>query len=108
MPRRLAGAARPNRAELEELLGDLDRVGRRPFAEVVADTPKQQAVRSAEILADPADEDLVAVRGGGGKRIRLRGGVVDHDQTGAFAQTARAASGVIGLSVSTKIDSLWL
>ena len=99
---------RPHRVELQQLLGDLHGVGRRALAEVVADAPEEQGVGAVEVLANPADEDLVAVRGGGGQGIGAFAGSSTTTRPGAFAQTARAASGVIGRSVSIRIDSLWL
>ena len=46
----------------DEQFGDLHRVRRRAFAEVVADAPERQAVVAREVFADAADEDgVVAV-----------------------------------------------
>ena len=95
--------------ELEQLLGDLDGVGRGPLAEVVGDAPEQQGVGPVQVLADPADEDVVLA----GRRRRQgillsRGGVVDDVSPGARTRSRGPASGVIGRSVSTRIDSLWL
>ena len=55
--------------ELEELFGDLDGVGGRSLAEVVAHAPEEQGVGPAQVLADAADEDVVLARGRGGQRI---------------------------------------
>ena len=46
----------------DQQLGDLHGIGRGPFAQIVADAPEGQAVRTRQVFANPADEDFVAVR----------------------------------------------
>ena len=72
----------PDRVELEQFLGDLHGVGGGALAEVVADAPEEQGVGAVQVLADPADEDVVAAGGGGGQGITSSAGVVEDDQAG--------------------------
>ena len=96
--------------QLEQLLGDLHGVGGRPLAEVVADAPEEQGVGAAR---GPGGSGRRRPRRGpaaaaGRGYCAMRRVVDDGHARGARPRASRAASGVIGRSVSTRIDSLWL
>ncbi len=68
----------------DERLGDLDRVGRGALPDIVRDDPEREAtvVRDRWVLADPADEDLVATGGIGRQRVAMAGWIVDDHEAG--------------------------
>ena len=72
----------------KDYLGDLDGVGGGSLAEVVADAPEEKGVGSAQVLADPADEDVVLAGGIGRQRIALGRGSSTTVTPGALAQFA--------------------
>ena len=55
----------------QEQLRDLDRVQRRALAQVVAGDEEREAVLDRRVLADPADEHVVAARGAARRRELL-------------------------------------
>ncbi len=60
-----------------------------------------------EVLADPADEDVVLAGGGGGQGIGPGERIVDDRHArGTRPRSRGLAAGEIGRSVSTRIDSL--
>ena len=96
--------ARTDPAARDEELGDLDRVGRRALAQVVADDPQGQAaaVGDRRVAADPPDIDLVVAGGVDRQRVDVAGRVVADDHAGDGREQLPGALGrdrVAGLDV---------
>src|SRR5690606_36974132 len=83
---RVFGPGLPDKESLgEQGLRDLNRVERCALAQVVGDDPELQPAWSAQILADPADEDRILPSALEGRRVEPLTEIVHHlDAWGGF------------------------
>jgi hypothetical protein len=73
----------PSRLSRAKLLRDLNRVKRRPFANVIRDDPKGEPVRNGIVVTNSADVNLIITRNVKLHRILLGGRV--NDDSGNLA-----------------------
>ena len=99
--RRLRRGSSGDALRRQEQLRDLDRVQRCALAQVVAGEEEREAVLDRRVLADPADEHVVAARGAARRRELL------ERDPGAPPRIEVACSAESGSRVSSQTASAW-